>query len=430
MSIRRLLQGLLFGALVLSAGVVRAQEAATPEEPPPDPSAAFFDDSTLGEVRLRIHTADWQKLVDNYGSNEYYPTDFVFQGQTVYNVGIRSRGSGSRNPFKPGLRVDFNRYSGEQEFLGLTSFVLDNLYQDPTMLRERLAMKLMAKMNVDAPRERFVKLWVNSIYMGIYAAAESIDKRFLKRAQGLDADGYIFEYKWQDKWLFNYLGSELEPYEARFAARTHENESSSTLQGPIEDFVRAVNESSDVIRDIGPFLRIQTFLRELAVDTFLADWDGLVGDFGINNFYLYRVPNGKESQFIPWDKDFTFKAKDYPVWPDGMNENVLVQKLLDRSDLRDYYFNALLECARLAEERVGEPGADGALPPPWLEQEVERQYQQIRQAAHDDGHKPVGNEVFDAEVEVLREFARFRPGFVRDFVAGRRGTASSESVRR
>ncbi len=428
MNVRRSIRWLMLGAAVLFAGAVSAQEVVPPEEPPPDPSAAFFDDGSIGEIRLRIHSADWQKLVANYGSNEYYPCDFVWQEQTVYNVGIRSRGAGSRNPFKPGLRVDFNRYA-DQEFLGLTSFILDNTYQDASMMRERIAMRFMAKMNVPAPRERFVKLWVNDLYMGVYTAAESVDKRFLKRTEGLDADGYLFEYKWQDTWWFTHLGEELEPYEARFAPRTHEGESSSTLHGPIEDLVRAVNESRDVMRDIGPYLRIHTFLRHLAVESFLANWDGLVGDFGINNFYLYRTPTRTEFQFIPWDEDFTFKGKDYPVWPDGTNANVLTRTLLDNGALRGYFLDALLECVRLAEE-TGEPDADGVVPLPWLQREIDAMYTQIRQAAHDDGHKPVSNEVFDAEVDVLREFARFRPGFVRDFVSGRRGGASSEAARR
>ena len=41
---------------------------------------------------------------------------------------------------KPALRIDFNRYVAGQEFLGLKSLALDNLWQDPSMIRERLAM--------------------------------------------------------------------------------------------------------------------------------------------------------------------------------------------------------------------------------------------------------------------------------------------------
>jgi hypothetical protein len=52
--------------------------------------------------------ADWAKLKENFQTNTFYPADFKWNGQTVFNVGIRSRGRGSRNANKPGLKVDFD----------------------------------------------------------------------------------------------------------------------------------------------------------------------------------------------------------------------------------------------------------------------------------------------------------------------------------
>ena len=83
---------------------------------------------------------DWSALKQNFKENIYYPTALQWQGVNVSNVGIRSRGLGSRSGTKPGLRVDIDRYNVDQTFLGLKSFVLDNLVQDPSMLRERLTM--------------------------------------------------------------------------------------------------------------------------------------------------------------------------------------------------------------------------------------------------------------------------------------------------
>ena len=222
--------------------------------------------------------------------------------------------------------MDFNRYADEQEFLGLKSLVLDNLYQDISLIRERLAMKLFNRMKVPAPRESFARLYVNEQFVGVYAIVESIDKRFMKRVEGIDADSYLYEYKWQDVWWFGYLGPELEPYEVRFSPRTHENESSSQLFGPIEAFLNTVNEPHDVARDVGEFLRVRLFLRQLAVEAFLAEWDGLVGDFGVNNFYLCREPHGKEFAFFPWDKDNTFRSPTYFIRA-GIAGNVLARRL-------------------------------------------------------------------------------------------------------
>ena len=98
-----------------------------------DPTAEFFDDSVVHELRLWINSRDWETLKTNFLSNAYYPADLeVEDRRRSANVGIRSRGNGSRSGFKPGLRVDIDRYSTSQKFLGMKSFVLRNNTQDPS----------------------------------------------------------------------------------------------------------------------------------------------------------------------------------------------------------------------------------------------------------------------------------------------------------
>ncbi len=79
----------------------------------------FFNPAVLQRIELWLNDADWAKLKAAFQENTYYPADVVWNGQTVRNVGIRSRGLGSRSATKPGLRVDFDRYSTGQQFLGL-----------------------------------------------------------------------------------------------------------------------------------------------------------------------------------------------------------------------------------------------------------------------------------------------------------------------
>src|SRR5688572_6864629 len=96
----------------------------------------FFNPDVVQRVELWLHEADWNKLKANFQENTYYPADMTWNGITVRSVGIRSRGLGSRSATKPGLRVDFDRYSDGQQFLGLKSFVLDNLTQDHSGIKE------------------------------------------------------------------------------------------------------------------------------------------------------------------------------------------------------------------------------------------------------------------------------------------------------
>ncbi len=57
---------------------------------------------------------------------------------------------------------------------------------------------------------------------------------------------------------------------------------------------------------VSGFLDLKQFLKHVAVENYLAEADGLLGLWGMNNFYLYRFAETARFQFIPWDKDVTF----------------------------------------------------------------------------------------------------------------------------
>ena len=272
----------------------------------------FFNGDVLQEVRLAINSKDWNALRTNYQDNTYYPCDFTWSGIVVRNVGIRSRGLGSRNSTKPGLRVDFDRYASQQKFLGLKSIILDNATQDPSSMKERLTTMFLARMGQPASREVHAKLYVNNEYFGLYVVVESVDKDFLKRTLG-ENDGYLFEYNYVYDWRLNYLGPELEKYKEVFDAKTRESESISSIHGPIERMVRAINETSDASfeSEMSKYLNLTDFTTHVGLENVMAEWDGVFGYAGLNNFYLYRNATTGVSRFITWDKDNTFKSSTY-----------------------------------------------------------------------------------------------------------------------
>ena len=83
-----------FLTIALAAGAAQAQTAD-----------ALFASQDLQRVDLFLHSADWAKLKAEFQSNTYYPADLTLNGQTVRNVGIRSRGRGSQLE-QTRLRVD------------------------------------------------------------------------------------------------------------------------------------------------------------------------------------------------------------------------------------------------------------------------------------------------------------------------------------
>src|SRR5687767_5064102 len=273
----------------------------------------LFSRTELQRVDLWVHSSDWAKLKAEYQVNTYYPADLTWNGITVRNVGIRSRGRGSRSGHKPGLRVDFDRYTTAQRFLGLKSLVLDNVTQDASGIHESVAMAFYARLGIPASRELHTRLYVNNEYAGLYVIVESVDKELLARVFGAigddtQNDGWLYEFKWQDNWFFGHFGSDLKEYMLRFEATTHESRSDEEKYRPIETLIRLVNTTPPerFTAEVGPRLDIPQAIRFIAAQVFLAETDGFLGGFGVNNLYLYRLENSDVHVFIAWDADNTF----------------------------------------------------------------------------------------------------------------------------
>ncbi len=395
----------LLAMLMLAAAPAGAALAQTSDE--------LFDDNVLQEMRLLVNSADWAKLKSDFNANTYYPADLEWRGVKVRNVGIRSRGLGTRNEFKPGLRVDMNRYASGQRFLGMRSVLLDNVYRDVSLVRERVSMKLFAKFGLPVPRESHTRLFVNNEFVGVYVLTEELGEDFVRRVfKQPDSDepdkGTLFEYQWIDEWKFQYLGGELDTYRERFEARTHENDSTVDLYGSIEELVRDVNEapSDRFVEEVDALVDLKRLMVYMAVEAFLVDYDGLVGYKGMANFYLYRPDGARQAVFIPWDKDQTFYVANRDVFH-GLGENTLLHRALDVPELRTLFLDTLDQAAAEVEARPD--GSDR----PWMEGELVRAHDQIRSAVLADPGRWFGVQDFEDETERMLEFARTRPGFVR-----------------
>ncbi len=356
----------------------------------------LFDDSFLHEVRITINPNDWQALKTHFFENTYYQCDVQFDGVLVRDVGIRSRGAGSRSPVKPGLRVDFDRYLPDQEFLNLKSVVLDNMLQDPSFIREHLSMLLFRRMGLPAPREAFARFYINGEYSGLYSIVESVDKRFLTR-NFRENDGYLYHYEWNGPYRFEYLGADLAKYvPLPFEPRTHEKDGDHR---PLEAMIRTMNQAtdSDFVRAMSEYLDLKIFMTHVGIENFLAEPDGILGSRGLANFDLYRFERKNLHQFIAWDKDLTMTDVEFPILR-NVSDDVLMRRAWAAPELQQVYLEALF---------LSVAASDG-----WMVPEASRAYTQIRQAALEDRVKPGSNADFEAEVVRLMDFAARRRDYV------------------
>jgi hypothetical protein len=391
-----------------------------------DPSDAFFNDNVIHEIRLSVNTKDWKLLTDNWLDDTKYPADFHWNGQVVRNVAIHSRGGGSRRPNKVSLRVDFSHYTTGQTFLGLKSFILRNNSQDATNMRERLSMLFFRNLGVPAQRETHTRLYINNVYYGLFTICESPEEPFLLRNYG-ESTGHLYEYSFDNEavaagapvFTFAYLGPEPSLYvPTPFVPKTLENDPQGNV---LASLFQTIGDTSnpDWRTNVSAFIDLPKFVRRLAIENFLAEEDGITGDYGPNNFYFYRFANTTNFVFIPWDKSNAFWSADYPILHnivDGPVEkqNVLAVRAMQEPDLLQLYLDVMLECADFAVQ--GATSSD----PGWLEAEITREYNQIHAAALEDT-AIFSNDAFEQAVQDLLTFARMRSDLVRQQVAAVRG---------
>ena len=323
---------------------------------------------------------------------------------------------------KPGLRVDFDYYTTDQKFLGLKSIILRNNTQDPSGMRERLSMALFTRMGLIAEREAHARLYINNAYVGLFTIVESLDKTFLAKNLG-ENGGHLYEYSFDNAapvpFNFGYPGANPGLYTpVPFKPETLELDPQGEV---LERLFWTANVAGDAVwrSSIEEFLDLKKFIRHLAIENFLAEEDGLTGDYGPNNFYFYRFANTNRYTILPWDKSNTFwESPAYSILrniEDGaeVKRNRLVVRALRETDLRELWLNTILECA----DSIMQPEGTST----WLLSEVVRVSDQIRAANNSDPSREVyTNAEFEESIQFLSTWAQTRSDNVRAQVAADR----------
>lgn len=339
-------------------------------------SNAFFDESVVQQISLTVNPSDWATLRANYLDNTYYHAQFSWNGVSM-DVGIRQHGGATRSPVKPNLDVNIAHYEKKQAFLGINFFLLKANNEDPSNLRELIAMDFYRMMGMPAPREAPAQLYVNGQLFGYFTIVEHEDTNFLQRDFG-ENGGYLYEWENVEPYYFNDLGSDPSLYSQFLDLKTNQN---SPDLANFADMVNAINNSlsssdADFIAAISPYLNPAYYLQYVAIDNVLADSDGILSDpDGVNNFYLYQFQNSTFYTFVPWDEDDTFSNPQRPILQD-VSSDVLANRLMQIPEYQGIYMATLARAAQLF-------GGTGG----WATQEINREYNVIAAAAQNDPNK-------------------------------------------
>ncbi len=255
--------------------------------------------------------------------------DFEYAGEKFASVSVRLKGHRSlrSSDDKQAIKLRFNKGKDNRgrRFLGVHRLTLNNLVEDPTMIREYLAYRLARKVGLPVPKAGFANITINGEPRGLYLVVETPDKEFLKRQFG-SGKGELYEGEY---------GCDL------FVADVDgfEQDEGKEDRGPLLRFAKAAEASGDEVWRPGGPVTIEHLSLFLAFSTYVGDFDGYHHS---HNYRIYREPTSDTWQFMSWGLDRAF----FKTLPPYSSKGLLAKRCFSQSDCRKAY---LLNLRRVHE---------------------------------------------------------------------------------
>ena len=288
----------------LSAGQLRDGLNAT-LSPPGGGGGPFGGRGLQGAEGKRNGVASMAGIEFNY-----VHADLEFEGQAFKDVGVRYKGNGtfmeSRGSLKRSLKVELEKYNKGRSIGGVTTLNLHNNVTDVTEMNEPMAHRLFRDAKVAAPRTSYARVFVTvpgkfkRQYFGLYSLVEDIGKGFAGANFGSRA-GAIFKPVTPS--LFSDLGDHWVKYRQTYDPKGQVSTNDTRRVIECAKFVSHSTDAEFAAR-LGDFIDLEEFARYLAIVTYVADIDGLMGPG--QNFYLHLDDKTRRFSFIAWDQDHSW----------------------------------------------------------------------------------------------------------------------------
>ena len=225
------------------------------------------------------------------------------------SVGVRYKGNSSYGlANKKSMKIDFNEYVSGQKYHGMKKINLNNGFNDPTLLREKVFFDFCQDQGVLAPRAVFGNVRMNGTLTGFYGVVEQVDKEYLDRWVD-DTSGNLF--KAGDNFGTGgaaaadlaWYGTAQGSYEPRYELKTNEAVNDWT---DLIALIDAINNTSDaqLQASLPSLVELQPLLRSLAIDNLFANLDSYINS--ARNWYLYHNDTTGLWQWIKWDANEAF----------------------------------------------------------------------------------------------------------------------------
>jgi hypothetical protein len=310
--------------------------------------SSIFNENQLHKIEISIEKDDWRFALDATGT--YEQAQIKIDNHKPIHVQIARKGNTANSNTRARDKFPF-KIDGPNGF----NFKLNNNYRDYTMgARESMAYRLHREFTGIGSKTAPAEVFVNGEFYGLYLVVEDLNSSFyeenigeiLNRVKGSPTLAGLYQNFHCN--LF-WLGENIEFYEDRYELK----------KGDIKDLITLIdiiNNKPDIAYQ---YIDIDQVCRFLAVENYLINTDGLIGNVFSHNYELVQRESDGKWQIIPWDLNMCLGGWSSPSlvqsetlideivkFPlnEGTENNALVQLILNKYFfLYHHYYIQLLE---------------------------------------------------------------------------------------
>lgn len=334
----------VFIALILPNLLINAQ----------NPGDNVFSGVNVYSIKIDFSQPNyWDTLTYYYnlGTEEYIPADITIDGVAYPNCGIRFKGNSSFNHpnNKKSLKIAFDEYNSSQRWDGMKSIHLNNVYGDPTFMREKIILDFCQNAGIVAPRANYASVYINDTLFAFYSLIENVDKKFLgtrygnstgdlfKAVDGFDNSSLVSDFKWYT--------AVADSYYTRYELKT---DGSITAWTQLLSLLDSVNNSTTTLNAYEDKINLNALYSSIAADIIFSNLDSYNGSG--RNFYFYFNPETNKMEWIKWDVGLGFGLYNSGVsnyetlnllYLINTNNRPLLGKILSNPSLKQEYLETI-----------------------------------------------------------------------------------------
>lgn len=312
-------------------------------DPAEDPSYLPFDDSEYPYADLPRIVIETEGFRDIRNKETEVPAQLQIYGENapeseILHLTIRGRGNSSYEMGKYGYRLEFEN---KESFDGMPKnrdWALIAVHCDKSFLRNYISYRLAEQLGDEyAPRLRFVELYLNREYLGLYQLTETVKVGKFRVNIPQNDSSFLFERTTTESDKASFYSSFQHLFEIHSPQNANEA-SLSLLKDHIYAFENFIQTNDGLNFDsLQKWIDVTDFARFLLIQEFAKNQDG-----------------NRRSTYLTWQKDSVLKMG--PVWDFDLTYGVHFRKEIPPSGwyIRNYGWNRFLFKNKIYHKKVRE----------------------------------------------------------------------------